>query len=35
MQNLFHKAGVIPKTVPTPSLIDSSVRDDAVKLLEK
>ena len=32
MQNLFHKAGVIPKTVPTASLIDSSVRDEAAKL---
>ncbi len=35
MQNLFHKAGVIPKTVPTVSAIDSNVRDDAVKLSGK
>jgi NitT/TauT family transport system substrate-binding protein len=32
MQELFVKAGVIPKTVPTASLIDTSVRDDAAKL---
>jgi NitT/TauT family transport system substrate-binding protein len=32
MQELFVKAGVIPKTVPTASLIDTSVRDDATKL---
>ncbi|HKS85337.1 MAG TPA: ABC transporter substrate-binding protein [Pseudolabrys sp.] len=31
MQDLFLKAGVIPKTVPTASLIDSSVREDALK----
>ena len=31
MQELFVKAGVIPKSVPTASLIDTSVRDDAVK----
>ena len=35
MQNLFVKAGVIPKTVPTASLIDTSVRDDAAKLTGK
>lgn len=35
MQNLFVKAGVIPKSVPTASLIDTSVRDDAVKLADK
>ncbi len=35
MQELFVKAGVIPKTVPTASLIDTSVRDDAVKQSEK
>ena len=29
MQELFVKAGVVPKTVPTTSLIDTSVRDDA------
>jgi len=31
MQELFLKAGVIPKTVPTASIIDTSVHDDAVK----
>src|SRR6202140_620560 len=31
MQELFVKAGVIPKTVPTASLIDTSVRDDAAR----
>ena len=35
MQELFVKAGVIPKTVPTASLIDASVRDDAAKLVGK
>ena len=35
MQQLFVKAGVIPKTVPTASLIDTSVRDDAAKLAGK
>ena len=35
MQNLFHKAGVIPKTVPPASLIDASVHDDAAKLAGK
>lgn len=35
MQELFVKAGVIPKTVPTASLIDTSVRDDAAKLAGK
>ena len=35
MQDLFVKAGVIPKTVPTASLIDTSVRDDAAKLSGK
>jgi NitT/TauT family transport system substrate-binding protein len=35
MQELFVKAGVVPKTVPTASLIDTSVRDDAAKLAEK
>jgi hypothetical protein len=35
MQELFVKAGVIPKTVPTDSLIDTSVRDDAAKLAGK
>ena len=35
MQELFAKAGVIPKTVPTASLIDTSVRDDAAKLAGK
>lgn len=32
MQKLFVKAGVIPKAVPTASLIDTSIRDDAAKL---
>jgi hypothetical protein len=32
MQELFTKAGVIPKAVPTASLIDTSVHDDAAKL---
>jgi NitT/TauT family transport system substrate-binding protein len=32
MQNLFLKAGVIPKTVPASSFIDTSVHDDAAKL---
>jgi NitT/TauT family transport system substrate-binding protein len=32
MQKLFVKAGVIPKVVPTASLIDTSIRDDAAKL---
>ena len=35
MQKLFVKAGVIPKIVPTASLIDTSVRDDAAKLSGK
>lgn len=35
MQQLFVKAGVIPKAVPTASLIDASVRDDAAKLAGK
>ena len=35
MQELFVKAGVIPKTVPTASLIDTSVHDDAAKLAGK
>ena len=35
MQQLFVKAGVIPKAVPTASLIDTSVRDDAAKLAGK
>jgi NitT/TauT family transport system substrate-binding protein len=35
MQELFVKAAVIPKTVPTASLIDTSVRDDAAKLVGK
>jgi aminopeptidase C len=35
MQNLFLKAGVLPKTVPPESLADTSVRDDAAKLSEK
>ena len=35
MQGLFVKAGVIPKTVPTASLIDTSVHDDAAKLAGK
>jgi NitT/TauT family transport system substrate-binding protein len=32
MQELFVKAGVIPKTVPTATLVDTSVQADAVKL---
>jgi NitT/TauT family transport system substrate-binding protein len=32
MQQLFVKAGVIPKAVPTSTLIDASVRNDAAKL---
>lgn len=32
---LFVKAGVIPKTVPTASLIDASVRGDAAELTGK
>jgi NitT/TauT family transport system substrate-binding protein len=35
MQNLFLKAGVLPKTVPPESLADTSVRDDAAKLSGK
>ena len=35
MQELFVKAGVIPKAVPTATLIDTSVRDEAVKLAGK
>lgn len=35
MQELFVKAGVIPKAVPTASLIDTSVHDDAAKLAGK
>jgi NitT/TauT family transport system substrate-binding protein len=35
MQDLFVKAGVIPKTVPTASLIDTSVHDDAAKLAKQ
>ena len=35
MQELFVKAGVIPKAVPEASLIDTSVRDDAAKLAGK
>jgi len=35
MQQLFVKAGVIPKAVPTVSIIDTSVRDDAAKLAGK
>ena len=35
MQELFVKAGVIPKTVPTASLIDTSVHNDAAKLSGK
>ena len=34
MQELFVKAGVIPKTVPTASLIDASVHADAAKLVK-
>ena len=32
MQELFVKAGVVPTAVPTSTLIDTSVRDDAAKL---
>jgi NitT/TauT family transport system substrate-binding protein len=35
MQQLFMKAGVIPKTVPVGTLVDTSVRDDAAKLTGK
>ena len=35
MQQLFVKAGVVPKTVPVGSLVDPSVRDDAAKLAGK
>ena len=35
MLDLFVKAGVIPKSVPTASLIDTSVHDDAAKLVGK
>jgi NitT/TauT family transport system substrate-binding protein len=35
MQALFVKAGVIPKAVPTASIVDSSVHDDAAKLSGK
>ncbi|HEY4738415.1 MAG TPA: ABC transporter substrate-binding protein [Xanthobacteraceae bacterium] len=35
MQELFVKAGVIPKAVPTASLIDTSVRDDAANISGK
>ena len=35
MQKLFVKAGVIPKTVPTVTLIDTSVREEAAKLAGK
>lgn len=35
MQSLFVQAGLIPKTVPTASIVDTSVRDDAAKLAEK
>jgi NitT/TauT family transport system substrate-binding protein len=35
MQELFVKAGVIPKTVPVTALIDSSVQADAAKLSGK
>ena len=35
MQQLFVKAGVVPKTVPVGSLVDTSVRDDAAKLAGK
>jgi NitT/TauT family transport system substrate-binding protein len=31
MQQLFVKAGVLPATVPTAMLVDTSVRDDAAK----
>jgi NitT/TauT family transport system substrate-binding protein len=35
MQNLFVKAGVLPKTVPTASIIDTGVHDDAARLSGK
>jgi len=35
MQELFVKAGVVPKVVPASTLIDTSVRDDAAKLAGK
>jgi NitT/TauT family transport system substrate-binding protein len=35
MQQLFVKAGVLPTTVPTASIIDAGVRDDAAKLAGK
>ena len=35
MEQLFVKAGVIPKTVPAAMLVDTSVHDDAVKLVGK
>ena len=35
MQQLFVKAGVVPKTVPVASLIDESVHADAAKLAAK
>jgi hypothetical protein len=35
MQNLFVKAGVIPKAVATSTIVDASVRDDAAKLANK
>jgi NitT/TauT family transport system substrate-binding protein len=35
MQELFVKAGVIPKTVPSASLVDASVNADAAKLAGK
>jgi NitT/TauT family transport system substrate-binding protein len=35
MQELFVKAGVLPKTVPTDTLIDTSVNVDAAKLAGK
>ncbi len=35
MQQLFVKAGVIPKAVPTGSLIDTDVRNEAAKIAKK
>jgi hypothetical protein len=35
MQELFVKAGVIPKAVPVGTLIDTSVHDDAAKVAGK
>jgi NitT/TauT family transport system substrate-binding protein len=35
MQDLFVKAGVLPKTVPTASIIDAGVHDDAARLSGK